>query len=403
MGDMTSGGDDTSDWNFFGEWSARQNQPRMPLADIYQQARTQCPIRRIRMPDGQFIWAVLTKADVDRVLMDTQTFSNAMTQFGPTPLIPIELDPPQHTHYRRILNRLINATVAERLAPAMRRYAQVLLEPLVREGRGDLRPVAEELALRVLCRLLGVDDSEWTLIRDTQAQRKPADATNTTESAIHDRFKALAPVIDYARDLIQRRKADPVDDLTSGLVQASLPDRPLTDDEVLQMLVLVLLGGHETTRSGLLSSIALLSEHPDVQDRLRADPSLIPAAVEECLRVEGPVQGLFRKVTREVELSGAALKAGEMVMPMFGAANLDPLAYECPERFDIDRKASKTLVFGRGAHLCVGAPIARTEICIFLEELLSRTKHFRITGPFTRERVPDLTFCALHVEMERVS
>ncbi|WP_219894291.1 cytochrome P450 [Aquisediminimonas profunda] len=386
-------------WNVFGEWAALQNRAPMPLEELYGAARAACPVKRISMPDGSPAWAVLGQAEVDKVLMDTGRFSNEMNQFGPTRMIPMESDPPEHTPYRRILNRLIDTKKAEQLTPAVRGYVGGLLQPLLDAGCGDLRPVAEELTLRVLCRLVGVPDSEWTVIQESQAGRKPGEVANTTEEAVKHRFAALVPVIDYAHGLIEQRRASPEDDLVTGLLQSKIGDRPLSDDESLQMLMLVLLGGHETTRSALLSAVMLLALNPDVQARLRADPSLIPQAVEECLRIEGPVQGLFRLATEDVELAGQRISRGELVMPFFGAANHDPAYFERPTQFDIDRPKSRNYAFGRGTHLCVGAPIARMEMRVFIEELLARTSSFAITGSFEREGVPDLSFRRLELTL----
>ena len=121
--------------------------------------------------------------------------------------------------------------------------------------------------------------------------------------------------------------------------------------------------------------------------------------MEECLRIEGPVQGLFRLATEDVELAGQRISRGELVMPFFGAANHDPAYFERPTQFDIDRPKSRNYAFGRGTHLCVGAPIARMEMRVFIEELLARTSSFAITGSFEREGVPDLSFRRLELTL----
>jgi cytochrome P450 len=387
-------------WNLPVDWERAQESSGGAIDPVYRERRSQCPVQRIRLANGNETWAVIGQSEVTTVLMDTVTFSSAQYLMGPELLIPIELDPPQHGSFRRVLNRLISSRTAVALEPTVRSHAESLLKPFVMAGGGDLRPLANELTLRTLCALLGVSDQEWQVVHESQSALTASDIAKVDVGTVAARFAGIRPMMDYAQTLIDRKRVQPGEDLVSGLLAAEIDDRRLTDKEILQIMVLMLMAGHETTRTAIEGSTLLLASHREVQQRLRADFSLIPGAIEECLRVEAPVQALNRKAVKDVELAGRRIAAGDQVMPVYGAANFDPEAFSCPATFDIDRKVNRHFTFGRGIHTCVGAPIARMELRVFWEEMLSRTSEIRFVGRVDREMWPDSTLRSLRIEVE---
>lgn len=375
--------------------------PQATHADVsaaYQSAQRKCPVHQLQMPDGGKFWAVIGEPELDSVLKNHAQFSSEIYHFGDQPAIPIEMDPPLHTEFRQLLNKFINPASSKLLESDIRRYVIEALVPFVAAGGGDIAPLARALPMRVLCRLMGMPDDEAAELARTQAQLAPADMVATGEEAAKARFAGLIPVLEHGRKLIAARRAKPEADLVSGLLEGVIQGRPITDDEVLQMLKLVLLAGHETTGGAIAGATLLLAQHPESQSKLRADTEAIPRAVEECLRVENPVQTLDRKVVADIELGGASMKAGDVVMTMYGAANFDERKVKCPANFDIDRRPNQHLTFGRGIHACLGAPLARMEIRIFLEEILARTSSIKLRS-LRRNRWPDLSPALLDVEL----
>ncbi|WP_219894295.1 cytochrome P450 [Aquisediminimonas profunda] len=386
-------------WDIQADWRAQQATPDGAIFPVYESRRATCPVQRVALAPGKEAWVVIGQSEVEQVLLDTETFSSAQYLFGPELTIPIELDPPVHSHFRRILNQLINARTASALEPRVRQHAIRLLTPFVAAGGGDLRPIAEELTLKVLCDLLGISDAEWEMIHETQKGLVASEIAVTDDEMVSNRFAALKPVMDYAQNLIDLRRANPSEDFVSGLLDAKVEGRSLTNSEIIQIMVLILMAGHETTRTAIEGSTLLLAQHPEEQARLRADPALLRNAIEECLRIESPVQALNRKTTTEVSLAGVTIAAGAQVMPAYGAANFDEGAFRCPADFQIDRSANRHFAFGRGIHTCLGAPIARMELRVFFEEFLRMTKSFSVSGNVQRADWPDSTLCRLDVQL----
>jgi cytochrome P450 len=360
------------------------------VAAGYNQLQQKCPVQRMAMPDGSCFWAVIGSTELDSMLKDHATFSSAIVHFGDIPSIPIELDPPRHTHYRRILNSVINHATVKALEIDVRRYVIEMIDSFVAQGGGDIVPVTKALPLRVLCKLLGVPDEDWKNLQQTQTDLVPGDLVSDTADAGKARMAGLAPVLAYAQKLIELKRSAPANDVVSKLLAAQVDGTPMTDQEALQMMMLLLLAGHETTGNALSGCVLLLSMHQDVQHDLRTDPTKIPTAVEECLRIEPPVQSLDRLATHDTELGGQRVAAGDKLLTVYGAANVDERAFSSPQNFDPTRTPNRHFTFGRGIHACVGAPIARMELRIFLEELLLRTQSFAIRGGFKRNRWPDI-------------
>jgi cytochrome P450 len=193
---------------------------------------------------------------------------------------------------------------------------------------------------------------------------------------------------DYLMAMVEERRREPREDLISGLVAAELEGERLTFDELLQMLILLLVAGNETTTNLIGNAMLEFMAHPEALAEVQADPALIPNALEEVLRINSPVQATVRRATRQVELKGKTVEPGQSIVVWLAAANRDPEQFPDPLTFDIHRSPNRHLSFGMGIHFCLGAPLARLEAKVAMEELLARATNFRRTTEGTLARVP---------------
>ncbi len=195
--------------------------------------------------------------------------------------------------------------------------------------------------------------------------------------------------MEYLDAVIERRKADPRNDLISALVQAEADEDIMTENEVGNLIVLLLIAGNETTTNLIGNAVLALLSRPDLVDGVQANPALVPALVEETLRYDSPVQLMLRRATRSVEISGEKVGEGELVAVLLGSANRDERQFDEPDVFDLSRDPSRHLAFGFGTHFCLGAGLARLEARIALEMFLRRAVRFELLGPVPG-RVPSL-------------
>lgn len=375
----------TGTWDPNAAWAPLQGDEAHDVGAAYGEIMSRCPVARVDEVLGGF-WAVLSHDALVEVALDTETYSNVVPLFG-TRRPPLECDPPEHRFYRRLLNPFFARDRIAAMETDVRRYAIEMLEPLVAAGCVDF---AEELALpfptRVLCRLIAAPDEDWQIINDWGKRVDEVGAQTPPGSA--ERLGAGAEIHPYMIDLIRERRAHPGDDILSGLIHED-PDLPPLDDEALLGIVMMLLSaGHNTTSSAIGNLVLRLARDGTLQARLRDDPSLIPAAVEESVRLDAPQQAMRRVATRDAELRGCSVSKGEWVWLVFGSANIDPDSFDRPTAFDIDRSPNRHVGFGRGIHLCIGAPLARLQVRVVAEELLARTSSFSIDGPIRRSEWP---------------
>jgi cytochrome P450 family 130 len=334
--------------------------------------------------DGDY-WVLSRHADVTAAALDTETFSSAqgltftydeLAAAGLEEIAPmVFLDPPDHTAFRRLVVRGFTPRQVTALEPEIRAFCVERIERLRANGGGDI--VAElfkPLPSFVVGRYLGVPDADrdrfdaWTHgIVAANALGDPLLAAET-----------VAELFAYFSELVEWRRAAPGDDVVSELVQAA-DGTGVSPLRILGFAFTMVTGGNDTTTGLLGGSAELLHAHPDQRARLAADPGRLPDAVEELLRLTSPVQGLARTTTRDVELHGRTIPAGRKVMLLYAAANRDPREYGADaDAFDIDRRPSRVLTFGVGAHHCLGAAPARLMGRIALEELLIRCPEFTV-------------------------
>ncbi len=287
-----------------------------------------------------------------------------------------------HARLRGLVGQAFSPRVLRRADERIQEITSALLDEMLSRGTADLiEGLATPLPLAVISEVIGVP------VADHARFKKWSDFLVETmggglfgEPPSLERMRAQVVVIDemrdYFRDLAARRREDPRDDLLSGLVAAEVDGSRLTHDETLQMVILLLVAGNETTRSLIGNAVCTLLEHPDQLARLRADPSLLPTAIDEVLRFSSPIQLTGRRSARDQVLSGHEIRQHELVMVWLGSANRDPEVFEAPDHFDITRTPNPHLSFGLGPHQCLGAPLARREAEVAIGQLLARTSSF---------------------------
>lgn len=360
------------------------------VAAIYDAQRAKCPVAWTDPGHGEGYWTVLAHKDVTEVVRDPQRFSSAVPKYG-DPLIPIEIDPPLHTQYRALLSRLINPSKMKVFEDDIREYAGRLMDEALASPEPDLLSVTSTIPLRVFCLLLGTpDDVEWRRIKEMteDLHNRKIPTFSADPEHIAARQAASVPRVEYCKKRIAHRRAEPGDDLVSDILAGQIDGRDVTDDEALRILSLLYLAGHRTTANSMAGIVVELARNPAIFQRLQEEPEKIPAAVEELLRVETVLHIMPRYCTQDTTLGGQTIRAGEQVYPAFGAANLDSGAIKDAATIDIDRKPNRHMAFGLGVHVCAGAPLARLQLRVFIEELLARVESMELDGTVTREKWP---------------
>jgi pimeloyl-[acyl-carrier protein] synthase len=293
-------------------------------------------------------------------------------------------DPPDHTRLRALVSRAFTPRVVEVMRPHIQEIVDGLLDR-VAEGRAMdvIEDLAYPLPVRVICEMLGVPASDqdvfkqWStdIARSLDAGILPADSEVLPRG--RDARGALAS---YFRSLIARRRKDPKPDLLSGLIAAEEEGNKLSEAELVSTCMLLLIAGHETTVNLIGNGLLALLQHPDELRALREDPALIPTAVEELLRFDGPVQRTGRMTTAEVEIGGKLIPKDSVVVSVIGAANRDPAHFADPDRLDVSRKENRHIAFGFGIHFCLGAPLARLEGQIALGTVVRRLPRLELVS-----------------------
>jgi cytochrome P450 len=325
-------------------------------------------------------WGVSRYEDVVSITRDPETFSSSKasvplsTGEDAPPRPPLEMDPPHHDGYRRLLNPYFAPRYIRRLEPEVRRIAVDLVERVLGLGEADVVPeLTFPMPVRVLCAFLGLPTEDSMQIK-TWAN-DVIDAATRGDAVRHR--EANENLYGYIRELVDQRRREPrepSDDLVSGLLFGTVELEPLDDQTVAGILRLLLAAGHGTTTNGLGSTLNFLAQHPAEQGALRADPGRIPLAIEEILRLWSPSRALGRKATKDVTVGGRCIRAGEKIALIWTSANRDETAFPNADQAVIGRHPNQHVAFGHGVHTCLGAPLARMELRILAEEMLTRTR-----------------------------
>jgi cytochrome P450 len=339
-------------------------------------------------PAGPGFWAVTRHADVRHVLRSPEDFSSALgaTQIrDPDPAdlpflrrMVLNMDPPEQVRLRALAAGAFTRRRLERFRDTVATRAAALLDAAIEAGHADLpRDVTDVLPLANLCDLLGVPAADRGLLKRWTDRvigyQDPEHAVVVTDAEgrpVNPRSPAqLADMFAFADELAARKRAEPADDLMSALVEAGL-----TGPELQMFFFLLVIAGNDTVRSALPGGVALLTRHSEADARLRADPALLPSAIEEMLRLHPPVLTFRRTAARDVELGGSHIRRGDKVVVYHVSANVDERRFPDPLTFDVTRTPNEHVAFGQGPHLCLGAAFARLQMTAFFTAWLARPR-----------------------------
>lgn len=354
-------------------------------------------------PSGPGYWAVTRYADVKHVLRTPEVYSSWLgaTQIrDPEPddlafirRMILNMDPPEHNRLRRIVSAVFTRRRLERSAEQIAERARALIGAVVPRGQCDLPvEVTDDFPLLNLAELIGVPPQDrglllkWTNRVIGYQDPEHAEVVRGPDGKpVNPRSPAmLADMFDYAQSLAEAKRREPADDLMTALVQATVDGRSLDDAELRMFFFLMVIAGNDTVRSALPGGVLALVQHPAEYRRLRADPSLVPSAVEEMLRWHPPVLTFRRTVARDTELGGQRIAAGDKVVVYFASAHYDERAFPDPYRFDVSRSPNDHLAFGQGPHLCLGAHFGRLQMRVFFREFLTMLPEVRLGGEVRR-------------------
>ena len=358
----------------------------LALSEAYAAARDADGLIRVRLRYGEPAWLATRYADARLVLGDAR-FSRALAGEHDAPRqTPVQrttgltsMDPPDHTRLRTLVAKAFTVRRVEELRPRVRDLAHKLADDMVSAGPpADLvEDFALPLPVAVICELLGVP------VEDRPRFRVWSDAALSTSSLTAEQVWAnIEELRDYMRGLIAAHRAAPADDLMTALIEARDVRDRLTELELVDQCVGILVAGHETTASQIPNFVYTLLERPEHWAQLRDDPELIPPAVEELLRFVplGAGSSFPRYAKEDIEVGGTLVRAGEPVLVAVGAANHDAYRFEAPGELKFDRGGTQHLGFGHGVHHCLGAPLARLELQEALRALLSTLPTLRVAG-----------------------
>ena len=352
------------------DWNPRDASILEDQRRAYDEMRERCPVAH-----SEFMgWSLFRHKDIATVLADPVTYSN-VSRFQ---AIPNGMDPPAHGRYRKALDAFFDQEQMARLEPRARETAANLLVPILFGGEVEfIDTFAMPFAFKTLCVVLGWPEQQWECLGGWTHDSQMA-ALNSVPGA----GKALASLFsEHVKANLALHRASPngAADATYALLRTEVDEVRFDDDQIVSVLR-NWTAGHGTVVAGLGILVLHLAQEFELQDRLRSDPSLIPAAIEEILRADGPLVANPRTPTREVEIGGRIIPKGEKLTLMWIAANRDPRAFDDPDGVKIERSNEASMVWGQGIHLCQGAPLARLEMRVALEELLARTKRFEFAG-----------------------
>lgn len=322
------------------------------------------------------VWEVYGYHDIQTVLGDAKTFSSDLSDGK----MMVFMDPPRHTQFRRLVARAFTSKVIADLEPGVQGITDALLDRVAQSGRMDLvTDLAFALPVTVIAELLGLPAADHDKFKQWSIPAiRAAEMELMGQVPAPELTQAVDELDAYLADLIAARRDRPANDLVSGLLAAEVDGERLTLQEVASTCRLLLIAGFETTTNLIGNTLQLLLAHPEALARLRVDPELLPAAIEEALRFNTPFMFFARRATRDVVLGGQLIRAGQQVMTFNASGNRDEAAFPHADRFDITRTANRHLSFGHGIHYCLGAGLGRLEARVAIATLLRRFDELRL-------------------------
>ena len=374
---------------------------------IWTLLRRESPVAWCEIPEVRPFWAITKHADILRISREPATFSStgrlaigpgdaALPDDGPPFRHLLQMDPPEHGKYRRLVSGRFTprslATLEPHLVAIAREIVDDVASTVVQDAAesGELdfvESIAARLPLAVICEMLGVPRDDWDLIFHlTNEHLGAADPEYHVdgESPAETSDRARRDLFDYFTVLARARGSPPGDDLVSVLAEAQIDDAPVPQFELLSYLLLLIVAGNETTRNATTGGMLAFLEHPEEWQRLRQEQALLPTAIEEVLRWTSPVIQFARTATADVELRGVRIRAGDTLALWFPSANRDEDVFDQPFTFAIDRAENSHLAFGIGEHHCLGSNLARLELAAIFRQLLERVRHMELAGEVSR-------------------
>ena len=360
--------------------------------EAFRELRRRAPVAWHPYKDGPGFLALTGYDEVQAVSRDSAMWSSQATgvsyEISPADesaigLIMLQMDPPRHTEFRKLINKGFTPRQVTRLNDHIADMARQIVDDVIERGECDfVDEVAGALPSYVIAEMLGIplDDGRRLYELSDIMNRGYVVGDSTIEQAITQMFQ-------YGTELAARKRTDPGDDIATSLLHAEVDGQSLTDFEFNLFFVLLMNAGGDTTRNLVAAGILALMQHPAERQRLEADPSLMPSAIEEMLRYTSPVTVFVRTATKDTELHGIPIKVGERAAMFYPSANRDESRFADPDRFDIGRAPNPHLAFGGGGtHFCLGANLARVEASAIIPEVLSRMNDLELAGPVERTR-----------------
>jgi cytochrome P450 PksS len=352
------------------------------------------PVYRTTLPGKTPLWLLSRYDDVAALLRDERFKKNrrhALTKeqlrklpwtppmFRPLERNMLDLDPPDHTRLRSLVHKAFTPSLVEQMRSRTQAIADELLDRIVWTGEMDLiKDFALPLPMTIITEILGVPRKDHHKFH----KWSQAVVSLTSPSPTLRVLPSVWKFIRYLRQFFKLRRRDPKDDLVSALIKAEEAGDKLNEDELLAMVFLLLIAGHETTVNLIGNGTLALIENPNEMNKLLSEPSLVKPAVEELLRYTSPVFTTTERYAREdTTIHGVTIPQGEMTLGVIGSANRDETAFENPNELQITREPNRHLSFGQGIHFCLGAPLARMEAQIAFTTLLQRVPNLRLTKP----------------------
>jgi len=359
---------------------------------FYARLRAESPVLRVMLRNRQSAWLVSRYDDVATVLKDERFVKDkraalSAEQAARQPWVPrifrpleknmLDLDPPDHTRLRALVHRAFTPRLVEEMRGRIQALTDDLLTSALGRGGMDLiRDYALPMPTTIIAEMLGVSGSDRH--RFHRWSRSIVAASPSGWGMMKAIPSAIA-FLRFIRRLVAARRSDPRDDLVSSLIQVEEEGERLSEDELVSMIFLLLVAGHETTVNLIGNGMLALLDNPTQAGRLRADPTLIKSAVEELLRYESPIEMATERYAREdVAIAGVVIPRGELVYTALASANRDERQFPEPDRLDLGREPNRHVSFGLGPHYCLGAPLARLEGRIAIGALVSRMPDLRL-------------------------
>ena len=343
-------------------------------------------------------WVLSRYEDVDAAARRPEVFSSSQG-IGPDRrpgLTMIVKDPPEHTRLRKLVSKAFTPRMVEQLAPRIKTIVNELLDTVIAQGSFDLiHDLAYPLPVIVIAEMLGVDPQhrdDFKRWSDDVVHIVASGATEQSEAQYQQTWEEFST---YCARMIEERRRAPRADLITALVQAQEEQDALTLNEILNTCLLLLVAGNETTTNLIGNGALALFTHPEEGQKLRQHPELIHSMVEEVLRFDSPIQGVFRTTNHDVTIRDTTIPADSKVLLSWASANRDPDVFPEPDRFDIERQPDRHLAFGIGIHFCLGAPLARLEARLATEAILHRIQSLAPAPDGVVERVDNPLFRGL--------